>query len=210
VSARRRGRFLVLEGLDGAGTTTQSRLLARSLRGAGRRVHLTAEPSGGPAGALIRQVLTGRIAGAGRDGFDPRALALLFAADRLDHYAAEVGPRLAAGEDVVSDRYTLSSLAYQSVSTGDGPWVEALNAPAPSADLVLFLEVRPEVALRRRLAETSRRELFEVPAFQRKVARAYRRRLEELRRRGQRVLVLDGERPVEEVAAAALAAARRR
>jgi dTMP kinase len=109
--SRRRGRFLVLEGLDGAGTTTQARLLADRLRRGGRRAHLTAEPSGGPVGALLRQVLTRRIGGGEGEGFDAGALALLFAADRLDHWSAEIDPRLAGGEDVVSDRYALSSLA---------------------------------------------------------------------------------------------------
>jgi len=202
----RRGRFLVLEGLDGAGTTTQSRLLAEGLRRAGRRVHLTAEPSGGPAGALIRQVLAGRIGGGG-DGFDPGALALLFAADRLDHWSVEIAPQLARGRDVVSDRYALSSLAYQSLATGDPRWVEALNSRAPPPDLTILLRVRPAVAGRRRFAESGRRELYEVPAFQRRVARSYERGLPLLRRRGQRVLAIDGERPVAEVAAAVLRAA---
>ncbi len=204
--SRRRGRFLVLEGLDGAGTTTQSRLLAGRLRRAGRRVHLTAEPSGGPVGALLRQVLSGRVGGGGGEGFDSSALALLFAADRLDHHAAEIAPRLAEGTDVVSDRYTLSSLAYQSLTTGDAAWVERLNARAPAPDLTLFLRVRPAVAGRRRFAESGSRELYEVPAFQRRVARAYERSLELLRRRGERVVVVGGEGAVEAVAEAVLAA----
>lgn len=203
---RRRGRFLVLEGLDGAGTTTQSRLLAERLRREGRRVHLTAEPSGGPVGALIRQVLRGRVVGGG-EGFDPSALALLFAADRLDHHAAEIAPRLAEGVDVISDRYTLSSLAYQSLTTGDAAWVERLNARAPAPDLTLFLRVRPAVAGRRRFAESGSRELYEVPAFQRRVARAYERSLALLRRRGERVALVDGEGAVEAVAEAVHAAA---
>ena len=206
---RRRGRFLVLEGLDGAGTTTQSRRLAEALRRGGRRVHLTAEPTGGPVGALIRQVLTRRIGGPAGAGFDPDALALLFAADRLDHHATEIAPRLAEGEDVVSDRYTLSSLAYQALTTGDATWVAELNRKAPAPDLTVFLRVRPAVAWKRRFAESGSRELYEVPDFQRRVARSYRRALQALRRAGQEVLVLDGERPVAEVAAAVLAAARR-
>jgi dTMP kinase len=203
--SRRRGRLVVLEGLDGAGTTTQSRLLAAGLRARGRPVHLTAEPSGGPVGALLRQVLAGRVAGAGGGPFDPGALALLFAADRLDHWQSELGPRLAAGEDVISDRYTLSSLAYQSLTTGDGAWVEAQNARAPVPDLTILLRVRPAVAVRRRFAESGSRELFEVPAFQRRVARSYLRWAARLRRQGQRVVEVDGEQPVEAVAAAVLA-----
>ena len=212
MSVRRRprrgrpGRFFVLEGLDGAGTTTQAQRLAAWLRAQGRRVHVTAEPSGGPVGALVRQVLTHRIGGtASAEGaaapFDPHALALLFAADRLDHFAAEIGPRLAEGHDVVSDRYTLSSLAYQSLTCGDASWVEAVNGRAPAPDVTLFLEVSAATAVRRRFAASSRRELFEVPAFQRRVASSYRRALARLQELGQRVLVVDGERPVEEVSA---------
>lgn len=202
------GRLLVLEGLDGAGTTTQSRLLADALRRQGRRVHLTAEPSGGPVGALVRQVLTRRVASPG-GAFDADALALLFAADRLDHHASEIAPRLARGEDVVSDRYTLSSLAYQALTTGDAGWVEVLNRRAPPPAATLFLRVRPAVAWRRRFAESGGGELYEVPAFQRRVARAYERALAALRRRGQAVVVLDGERPVDEVARAVLEAVGR-
>jgi len=207
--SRSRGRFLVVEGLDGAGTTTQARLLAHALRDSGRRVHLTFEPSSGPVGALVRQVLGLRIAGAAGGPFHPDALALLFAADRLDHVAGEVEPRLARGIDVVTDRYTLSSLAYQSLTAGSVGWIEALNARAPAPDLTLFLRVRPAVAVARRQAETGGGELFEVPAFQRRVARSYLRCIARLRRAGQRVEVIDGERPVAAVTEALLAAVGR-
>jgi dTMP kinase len=200
-----RGRFVVLEGLDGAGTTTQARLLGEALRGQGRRVHVTAEPSGGPVGALIRQVLTRRVAGGVGQGFDPAALALLFAADRLDHVAAEIAPKLAAGVDVVCDRFTLSSLAYQGVTTGRPRWVESLNGRAPAPDVTLFLRVRPAVSLARRRAASLDPDLFEVDAFQRRVGRAYGRAIEALRGAGQRIVELDGEAPVPEVAVAVLA-----
>lgn len=204
--SRRRGRFLVLEGLDGAGTTTQAAILASRLAALGRRVHLTSEPSRGPVGKLLRRALRGTIAG-GRP-LDQRALALLFAADRIDHLASEVEPRLASGVDVVSDRYALSSLAYQSAATGDLAWVEVLNREAPAPDLTIFLEVRPAVALRRRYAASAEREIFEVPAFQRRVAAAYRRALRRLRARGERVAVVDGEADLEAVADAVVRAAR--
>jgi dTMP kinase len=200
---------VVVEGLDGAGTTTQARLLAEALRRRGRRVHVTAEPSGGPVGALIRQVLTRRVGGGKGRAFDGAALALLFAADRLDHVAAEIGPRLAEGVDVVCDRFTLSSLAYQGVTTGRLAWVEALNARAAVPDATLFLRVRPAVSLARRRAASPEPELFEVDAFQRQVARAYRRAIAALRAGGQRVVELDGEAPVEAVAAAVLAEVER-
>jgi dTMP kinase len=206
VSRRAQGLFVVLEGLDGAGTTTQSDRLAAWLRARGRRVHVTAEPSRGPVGALVRQVLSRRVAGPGGRDFDPSALALLFAADRLDHWEGEIRPRLEQGTDVVSDRYVLSSLAYQAVATGDGEWVAGLNAKAPAPDLTLFLRVGARVAMRRRYAASSEREIFEVPAFQRRVAVAYGRALARLRRSGGRVVEVDGGRPVEEVTGALAAA----
>jgi dTMP kinase len=199
---RRRGLFLVLEGLDGAGTTTQAQRLAAWLKARGRRVHLTAEPSRGPLGTQVRHVLSGRLRGAeGRD-FDPRALALLFAADRIDHWESEIHPRLEEGFDVISDRYVLSSLAYQAVSTGDAPWVAAINSRAPAADLTVFLRVAPAVALRRRYAASSEREIFEFPAFQRKVHRAYVRALAGMVNAGARVVEIRGEGPIEAIGAA--------
>jgi dTMP kinase len=206
----RLGLFLVLEGLDGAGTTTQAARLCAALRREGRKVHLTAEPSGGPVGALIRQVLRGRIGGGagGREDFDPRALALLFAADRLDHVNVEIAPKLAAGIDVVCDRFTLSSLAYQGAALGEMPWVAELNRAAARPDATLFLQVRPEVALRRRQAASVDREIFEIDAFQRKVARSYGEAIRRVRRAGERVIELDGEVAVDAVAAAVLEAVR--
>ena len=198
------GRLVVLEGLDGAGTTTQAARLADRLRAAGRRVHLTAEPSAGPVGALIRQILRGRIGGgrAGKEPFSGFGLALLFAADRQDHYHTEIAPKLADGIDVVCDRFTMSSLAYQGAQLGDMDWVAGVNREAAAADLVIFLRVRPEVALRRRHAASVDREIFEVDAFQRKVARRYDEAIGRLRGAGERVVEVDGEVPVAEVAGA--------
>ena len=206
--ARASGRLVVVEGLDGAGTTTQARLLGERLAAAGRKVHVTAEPSRGPVGALVRQILTRRVVGSG-GAFDPAALALLFAADRLDHHAVEIAPKLAEGVDVVSDRFTLSSIAYQGLATGDMAWVEAVNARAPIADLTVFLRARPEVALRRRRAASMDREIFEVSSFQRRVARSYDRAIGQLRAAGQEVVEVDGEAPVDVVARAVWTAVRR-
>jgi dTMP kinase len=203
---RGRGLFVVLEGLDGAGTTTQAGRLGDWLRARGRKVHVTAEPSKGPVGTQIRHVLSGRLRGGTGGDFDPGALALLFAADRLDHWEGEIRPRIEAGVDVISDRYVLSSLAYQAVATGEPGWVRAINARAPAPDLTVFLRVRPSVALRRRYAATAEREIFEVPAFQRRVHRAYGRALAGIVAGGQRVAELDGERPPDAVAAAVAAA----
>jgi dTMP kinase len=112
-----------------------------------------------------------------------------------------VRPRLARGIDVVSDRYTLSSLAYQALTTGDPDWVEQVNQRAMAPDLTIFLRVRPGLALGRRRAAGTAPELYEVDAFQRKVARSYEQAILRLVSAGQRVEALDGEAPVGEVAA---------
>ena len=179
-----RGRFFVLEGVDGAGTTTQAALLRERLVRRGLRVHTTREPSDGPIGALLRDILKGRVtasrvAGGPPDPVGGRSVALLFAADRLEHLASEIDPLLARGVHVVSDRYLMSSLAYQSA---DAPldWVRTLNRYAPSPDLTVLLRVRPAVAMAR--IERTRDELdrFEKRAVLEHVAKMYERLAGEL------------------------------
>jgi dTMP kinase len=187
------GRFVVLEGIDGSGTTTQAARLAASLRELGHAVVSTREPSDGPIGVLVRQALTRRLV-----GLSDRALALLFAADRLDHLASVVKPALAAGKVVVSDRYVLSSLAYQGMRLPLA-WVEALNAAARPADLTLFLEVDPRTAARRRHGRGGTEELFDADEVQRAVARAYGR-VARKHARAQRVVRVDGRGGADEVA----------
>jgi dTMP kinase len=192
------GRFIVLEGLDGAGTTTQAARLGDFLRRTGRRVHVTAEPTAGPVGSLIRLALGRRFVDARGRQVDPCALALLFAADRLDHLASDVRPKLAAGIDVVTDRYVLSSYAYQSAATGDRDFVVAANARAIRPDLTLYLKVRPEIALRRRKGASIDHEIYENTPFQKKVNGEYahfaRKYLKE-----QRIVEIDGALPIDEV-----------
>ncbi len=137
----------------------------------GLPVHATAEPSRGPIGGLIRQILGGRVVGVGQQ-FDRSALALLFAADRLDHASSEVLPALRAGKWVVSDRYVLSSLAYQALDLPQ-TYIASINTKAPRPDLTLFLDLPAEVSLRRKKAQAPHPDLFEDLATQRRVARHY-------------------------------------
>ncbi len=195
--AKPKGRFVVLEGLDGAGTTTQAKRLAARLAAAGHAAHPTAQPSSGPIGTQIRQILTGRLRGRTGGPFDRRALALLFAADRLDHLDAVVRPAVDEGRIVVSDRYVLSSLAYQGLDA-DPSWIAAINREAPAPDLTLFLKVRPRVALARRHADTGATELFETLPLQERVSRNYDAALRK-HGKAQQVVVLDGEQPPDAV-----------
>lgn len=207
------GLFIALEGIDGAGTTTQARLLCDALREQGLPVHLTREPSDGPIGVLIRQVLTGRVVVPGLHG--PRApdwatMALLFAADRVDHVDAEIVPNLVDGVTVITDRYDHSSVAYQSATAGGGEetirWVREINRQARRPDLTIVLDVSPEVARARRDERAKARELYEDDGLQAKLAAFYRTIDDAFP--GDRIVHVDGTQPVSVVAAEVLAAVR--
>jgi dTMP kinase len=195
---RKRGRFLVLEGIDGAGTTTQSGALEKALRARGEKVLVTAEPSGGPVGMLLRQALSGRLRGHGRP-MDQTTLGLLFAADRADHVAQEIVPALEAGTTVICDRYVLSSIAYQGLDL-DFEVVAEMNAHAPAPDLTLFLDVPPAVAQKRRAAARGREEIFDALQLQKRIDRNYRRAIAH-GLHGERVVIVDGTLPLAEVTA---------
>ncbi|HVU03340.1 MAG TPA: dTMP kinase [Polyangiaceae bacterium] len=205
-----RGRFIVLEGIDGSGTTTQAKCLEAALAARGVDVVTTCEPTPGPAGRLIRQALQRKLVGP--DGTSPYALswsamALLFAADRVDHVETLVRPALDAGKTVVSDRYVLSSLAYQSVTSPEGegaiPWIREINARRLPADLTIVIDVDDDVAAARRAARGGPPELFEVREIQRKLVGMYARAAELLP--GERVVhVADGS--LDDVTARVLAA----
>ena len=176
------GHFIVLEGIDGSGTTTQAEILAQRLGERGLPAHATREPSDGPIGVLIRQILTGRTvvptpSGARAPGW--ATMAALFAADRLDHLESEIAPNLHDGVTVICDRYDHSSVAYQTVSSdgrdGVSSWVVELNRHARRPDLTLVLDVDPEVAATRRGMRSGGPELYEVSEMQVELAKFYRK-----------------------------------
>lgn len=160
------GILLAIEGIDGAGTTTQTGLLMEHLASRGRHAVQTAEPSRGPIGKLARAAL------ANEDGTGDDTLALLFAADRLDHLTREITPALIKGAVVVSDRYLLSSLAYQSTRLPLA-WVESLNARAKKPDASILIKVDPAIALERRRKRGGAVERFDDDKHQRAIAEAY-------------------------------------
>lgn len=197
-------KFIVIEGIDGAGTTTQVARLVAALRGQGLSAHATREPSDGAIGSLLRSMLTRALP----PPEHPHALALLFAADRLDHVGREVTPRLSAHEWIVSDRYDHSSIAYQSI----GPdahdavaWLRELNRHAPRPTLTIVLDVTAEVARARRLARGDQRELFDDDELQSKLAAFYT----DIDRHfpGDAIVHIDANRSVDDVAHDVLAAA---
>ena len=190
-----KGRFIVLEGIDGSGTTTQCQRLAQWLRARGEKAHPTRQPSDGPIGTIIRQILSGRLQSrrihGGVTPVDPATIALLFAADRLDHLQNEIVPYTDAGYHVICDRYVLSSLAYQTVDV-DIDFVQQINALALIPDLTVLLEVSADVAMQRITDSRPGRDAFETLTFQRKVAEAYIQAVESYD--AGRVEVLDGQR----------------
>ena len=176
------GLFVVMEGIDGCGSTTHAKLLAKAIKSRGPEVVLTCEPSTGPIGSLIRQVLQRRLFvpdATGPRNFDWSTMALLFAADRMDHLDSTVAPALRAGSVVISDRYDLSSLAYQSVTAHTGsdpiPWIRQLNAQALRPDLTIVIDVPAEVAEERRRARGGVEEMFEARELQARLATVYAR-----------------------------------
>jgi len=196
------GRLIVIEGLDGAGTTTQVKRLVEHLTAKGTLAHATREPSDGPVGRLIREMLVGEHAIEG-EKLSQGTFGLLFAADRLDHMQREVDPRIAAGAIVVSDRWYHSSLAYQGTGA-DRDWITMLNVRARKPDLTVFLQVRPEVAAKRRAAARRREELFEDLQMQQEVDAGYKATIAELQAQGERIEILDGEQTEDQVFAAIL------
>lgn len=202
-SGQRAGRFVVLEGIDGAGTTTQTAWLVERLRkDGGLPVRATREPSDGPIGSLIRQVLTGRIVAP--EGRAPgwATMALLFAADRMDHVESDIEPFLATGGVVVSDRYDASSLAYQSVSSGRGgekavEWIRQLNRHAMRPDLTIVLDLAPDLAAVRRQGRGEPAQLYEQNEVQRALAVFYRDLAAHMP--DDKVVVVDGTGSVEDV-----------
>jgi dTMP kinase len=173
-----RGTFIVVDGVDGAGKGTQLALLRDALVSRGHQVHVTAEPSTWPIGALIRRYLRHELA----EGVPSwESMALLFAADRMQHVEHEIEPHLMAGEIVLCDRYDSSSIAYQAALAGedaDGArmrWIATQNDHALRPDLVVLLDVTPEVAAARRDARGATSELYEQLELQRRVRANYGR-----------------------------------
>ncbi len=188
-------RFVVLEGLDGSGTTTQLRLLKDAFERRGERCYATHEPTEKPIGKLIRSVLTGDREMA------PCSLALLFAADRSEHLYAPGGivAALQAGSYVASDRYLFSSLVYQSLGC-PADYVAALNARFPLPRHLLFIDTPPEQC-QRRIAARRGRELFEEQPLQHEIRQRYLAVLRQFAGYGVTVLSVDGSGSPEEVGA---------
>jgi dTMP kinase len=149
-----RGKLIVFEGLDGAGSSTQAGLLYEKLNKAGKRTIISKEPTNNIIGGLIRGVLTKdwKIGEVG--------LQLLYAADRHHHAETKVIPALKKGINVILDRYYFSSYAYGGINI-DIDWLENLNKGLPDPDLVFYIDVPPKECIRRISASRYSLEYFE-------------------------------------------------
>ena len=201
----KQGKFIVFEGLDGTGKTTQIRRLAQTLESRGETVFVTAEPTDFPSGKLIRRVLSGEVPST------PWSTAALFLADRIRHCADPeegIAAHLARGETVITDRYYFSTFAYQGFET-DLDWTMRMHYDCPlllHPDLVLFLTMPPEKCMERitvgRPAEAI--EIYENTAALTKISAQFDRVFDRLRDR-ENIVRIDADGTVDEVAARIIA-----
>lgn len=196
------GKFIVFEGIDGAGKSTQIARLAEALTAAGREILVTAEPTESTVGDLLRAAL------AGKDDRTPAEMAALFALDRVGHNR-EIAAALAAGKDVICDRYYYSSLAYQG-SLCDYEWVRRMNCECPDIrhpDLCVFLDLTTEQALARIAVRGIEAEIYEKKETLSLFRATFLKVLHTL---PDPIAVIDAAGSVDEVAAAVRDAVKRR
>ncbi len=179
-----KGLYISLDGVDGAGSTTHTKLLADWLTSRGLKVFATKEPTNGRIGSLIRCYLLDERA-------HPAVDALLFAADRVEH-SVLIGKLLSEGVIVVSDRSIISSLAYQQAQGLEPNWLIEINKYSLKPDVPIILDVDPAVSLSRKQAI---KEKFEKHDF----LKAVRKHLLDMASKNG-WFVVDSSRPIEEVA----------
>lgn len=202
-SKNKKGKFIVFEGLDGSGTTTQNKLLAHYLEEASWPVCTTSEPTQGPMGLILRLMLSNRLVFHNRE-LENRELeilsnssvALLFAGDRLDHLQHEIIPKVSDGIIVLCDRYYLSSFAYQ---MGEDPanlqWLRAINSRCLRPDLTIFVDTSLAICEKRRAQNRWYQDLYEKVDILTQVRKNYQYAIDELRKEGQSIEVIDGNPP---------------
>ena len=195
----KRGRLIVLGGIDGAGKTTQAALLEKHLVASGRRVIRTAEPTPFPSGVALRRALSGA------DKKSEWEMATMFVLDRLAHnlHPTEgIKAILDSGADIICDRYYYSTLAYQGHST-DYEWVRRMNLDCPAIrkpDLCIYLDLTPEQSLERIVAGRQTVEIYENREILERVRNAFFRVFDDLAG-SDRIAVVNAYRPVEQIAA---------
>jgi len=185
-----KGKFIVFDSLDGAGNSTQVKLLADYLNRIGKRTHITKEPTSGLIGGLIKSQLT-------HDWKSSQiCLQLLFSADRAYHLEKEVVPLLKKGINVISDRYFFSTMAYGNLEINDLDWLIEINKKFILPDLTFFLKVSPRICI-----ERIKKDRFEITLFEKeKVLEKVWQNYEILAKKFENVFIIDGEREIEKIA----------
>ncbi len=192
-----RGKFIVFEGIDGSGKTTQARLLAEHLKNSGRRTVLTAEPTTLPTGRALREALSGKIQRT------ECQMAIMFVDDRIAHnvHPTEgIAALLDAGVDVICDRYYYSTLAYQGQST-DYAWVKSMNLDCPEIrkpDLCIYIDLLPHQSLERISRGRDSVEIYENLDTLTKVRQQFLSVISDLSLTDN-ICIIDGYRAIEDV-----------
>jgi len=182
------GKFIVFEGIDGAGLTTQAELLEKYLRNKKYGVVLTKEPTNNLIGGIIRAALKKEWSTSNR------TLQLLFSADRAHHLEKEIIPALENGKIVISDRYFISTIAYGMIEL-EKDWLKALNSKFLLPDIIFIIDVPAEVSIERIKASRFGFELFE----EKKKLEKIRNNFLELSKEYKNCFVINGNRSIEEV-----------
>lgn len=184
-----KGKFIVFDSLDGAGNSTQVKLLADYLNKIGRKTHITKEPTSGLIGGLIKSQLT-------HDWKSSQiCLQLLFSADRAYHLEKEVIPLLKRGVNVISDRYFFSTMAYGNLEIKDLDWLIEINKKFLLPDLTFFLKVSPKICI-----ERIKKDRFEITLFEKeKILKRVWQNYEKLAKKFENIHIINGERKIEEI-----------
>jgi len=161
-----KGCFVVIEGLDGAGKTSQINGVVEKLAELGFDAVGTCEPTKTETGQLCRKYLK-------NENSDVRVDALLFAADRIEHYNQEVMPLLQEGKIVISDRYKMSSFVYQHSQGAPLKWIKEINKFAPEPDLTIYLDISLETSINRIKESEDEKEKFENIASLKRIKELY-------------------------------------
>lgn len=192
-----RGVFITLEGLDGAGTTTQLDMVANELRRYNIPVVTTKEPTNGAVGTLIREQI--------RTSPSPEKMTLLFAADRVEHCDTVIRPSIMRGDWVLCDRYVHSSVAYQGQSFYTPGVVSDINCFALKPDIVIYVKVPVSVALNRVEARGQAKDVFETKQVLDAAYMQYSRMSSD-----SNWITVDGTKPIADVTSDIMAALIRR
>jgi len=186
---KKEGKFIVFEGLDGCGTSTQCQILANKLKETKIKNLITFEPTNNIIGGMIKGALTKQWE------TSPQGLQLLFTADRAHHLEWEILPALKRGQHVICDRYTFSTIAFGGLSC-EHEWLIELNKYFRQPDLIIYLKTPPQICIERINSRGLTQELFEEENKLEKVAQIY----DILSEKNKRTVIIDGNRPKDIIA----------